>query len=169
MQIDMRTFQRHWGMIAAALVLSALLTPTLIAQTSGQLNGTAILQHLNAVISWYRTASAGFQSSGQPSDAIYHDNARSLALEATQLAFQAAKAEAALIAADSASGASNQAPAAPTSQANYSKMETTITARIAALQSQVDAANKKIATASKRNLPMLTSQRDRLQGQLGAE
>ena len=94
MKIDTRTFQRHWRMIAAALVLTALLSPTLIAQTSGQLNGTAILQHLNAVISWYREASAGFQSSGKPSDAIYHDNARSLALETTQLAFQAAKAAA---------------------------------------------------------------------------
>ena len=45
-------------------------------------------------------------------------------------------------------------------------METDITARIAALQSQLDATNKKVATASKRNLPTLTSQRDRLQGEL---
>ncbi len=166
MKIDTQTFQRHRRMIAAALLLFALLTPTLIAQTSGQLNGTAILQHLNAVIGWYRTASAGFQSSGQPSDAIYHENARSLALETTQLAFQAAKAEAALIAADNAGSGSNQAQAAPTGQSNYSKMETNITARIAALQSQLDAINKKIASASKRNLPTLTSQRDRLQGEI---
>jgi hypothetical protein len=152
-------------MIATAFLLSALLTPTLIAQTSGQLSGTAILQHLDAVISWYRAASSGLPSSGQPSDAIYHDNARSLALETTQLAFQAAKAEATLIMADT-SGASGQAPAAPTGQTNYAKMATDISARVAALQSQLDAVNKQIATASRRNLPTLTSQRDRLQGEI---
>ncbi|HEY4742790.1 MAG TPA: mechanosensitive ion channel family protein [Candidatus Acidoferrales bacterium] len=150
-----------------AFLISALLTPTLMAQTSGQLNGTAILQHLNAVISWYRAASAGVESSGQPSDAIYHDNARSLALETTQLAFQSAKAEAALIAADNSSNAANQATSTPIGQPDYTKMEANITTRIDTIQSQLDAVNKQITTAPKRNLPTLASQRDRLQGELG--
>jgi small-conductance mechanosensitive channel len=164
MKVKTRTVQRHWRMIATAFLLSALLTPTLVAQTSGQLNGTAILQHLDAVISWYRSCGSGLPSAGQPSDAIYHDNARSLALETLQLAFQSAKAEAALIAADT-SGGSSQA-AAPTGQTNYSKMASDISARIAALQTQLDTVNKQIATASRRNLPTLTSQRERLQGEI---
>jgi len=164
MKVKTRTVRRHWRMIATAFLLSALLTPTLIAQTSGQLSGTAILQHLDAVISWYRAASSGLPSSGQPSDAIYHDNARSLALETLQLAFQSAKAEAALIAADT-SGASNQ-EAAPTGQTSYAKMASDISARIAALQTQLDTVSKQIATASRRNLPILTSQRGRLQGEI---
>ena len=164
MMSEMRTIQRHGRMIATAFLLSALLTPTLIAQTSGQLNGTAILQHLDAVISWYRSCGSGLPTPGQPSYAIYHDNARSLALETVQLAFQSAKAEAALIAADT-SGASSQA-AAPAGQSNYSKMASDISARIAALQTQLDTVSKQIATASRRNLPILTSQRGRLQGEI---
>jgi small-conductance mechanosensitive channel len=164
MMSEMRTIQRHGRMIATAFLLSALLTPTLITQTSGQLNGTAILQHLDAVISWYRSCGSGLPTPGQPSDAIYHDNARSLALETVQLAFQSAKAEAALIAADT-SGASSQA-AAPAGQSNYSKMASDISARIAALQTQLDTVSKQIATASRRNLPILTSQRGRLQGEI---
>jgi len=164
MMSETRTIQRHWRMIATAFFLSALLTPPLIAQTSGQLSGTSILQHLDAVISWYRSCGSGLPSAGQPSDAIYHENARSLALETAQLAFQAAKAEAALIAADT-SGASNQA-AAPTGPTNYTKMASDIAARIATLQSQLDTVNKQIATASRHNLPALTSQRDRLQGEI---
>jgi small-conductance mechanosensitive channel len=164
MMSETRTIQRHRRMIAIGFLLSALLTPTLIAQTSGQLSGTAILQHLDAVISWYRAASSGLPSSGQPSDAIYHDNARSLALETTQLAFQAAKAEAILITADTSGGSTQAAP--PTGQTDYAKMASDISARIAALETQLDTVNKQIATASRRNLATLTSQRDRLQGEI---
>jgi small-conductance mechanosensitive channel len=165
MKSDTRTIERHWRFIAAIFISYAILASTLAAQTPDQLNGTAILQHLNAVISWYRTASSGIQPSGQPSDVIYRENAHSLALETTQLAFQAAKAQAALIAAET-SGGDTQAPASTAGKPDYTKMETDISARIAALQSQVDKVNKQISGASARNLPKLASQRDKLQGEV---
>ncbi len=165
MKNDTRSIERRWRLIAAIFVFSALLASALAAQTPNQINGTAILQHLNAVISWYRAASAGIQPSGQPSDTVYRENAHSLALETTQLAFQAAKAEAALIAAQTSGGA-NQAGATTAGKPDYTKMGTDITARIAALQSQIDAITKQIDSASKRNLPKLTSQREKLQGEI---
>src|ERR1700730_15121122 len=63
------------------------------------LDGAAVLYHLNQLISWYRHSTTGIQSVGLPSDAIYQDNAKSLGSQAVRLAFQSAKAEAALIAA----------------------------------------------------------------------
>ncbi|MGA8216528.1 MAG: hypothetical protein WB799_23275, partial [Candidatus Sulfotelmatobacter sp.] len=62
-----------------------------------QLDAAAVLHHLNQVISWYRHSTAGVQSVGLSSDAIYHDNAQSLEAEVVRLAFQSAKAEAELI------------------------------------------------------------------------
>src|ERR1700730_11207386 len=64
-----------------------------------QLDEAAVLYHLNQLISWYRHSTTGIPSLGLPSDAIYQDNAKSLGSQAVRLAFQSAKAEAALIAA----------------------------------------------------------------------
>jgi len=164
LKADPQTRRQH-GPVAAVLILFALLAPSMVAQAPNQLSGNAILQHLNAVISWYRAASTSVQSSGQPSDAIYRDNARSLALDATRLAFDAAKTEAALIAAQTPSGA-NAPPQTAAGTTDYAKMGSDIAARITSLQSQVDTANKKIANASGRNRELLTSQRDKLQGEL---
>src|SRR5271170_412374 len=54
---------------------------------------TSVLNHLNAVIGWYRDAVANVQPGELPSDAIFQQNVRTLAAEAVQLAFQAARAE----------------------------------------------------------------------------
>src|ERR1700756_4283681 len=69
-----------------------------------QLDGAAVLSHLTQVISWYRHSTTGIQSVGLPSDAIYQDNAKSLGSQAVRLAFQSAKTEAALIAAQEKDG-----------------------------------------------------------------
>ncbi len=59
----------------------------------------AILQHLNAAISWYRDSTSKIQSVGMPSDAIYQDTAQNLAQQAVRLAFQSAQAGALLMSA----------------------------------------------------------------------
>src|SRR5579864_6890107 len=43
-----------------------------------QLDGSAVLYHLNQLISWYRHSTTGIQSVGLASDAIYQDNAKNL-------------------------------------------------------------------------------------------
>src|SRR5215467_11503865 len=55
-----------------------------------QLDGNAALHHLNQVINWYRHCTSGVQDVGLPSDAIYQDNAKNLASQVVQLAFQSA-------------------------------------------------------------------------------
>lgn len=62
-----------------------------------QLDSDAALHHLNQVISWYRRATTGIQAVGLPSDTIYQDNTRNLGAQVVRLAFQSAKAGAALI------------------------------------------------------------------------
>src|SRR5579863_3185427 len=62
-----------------------------------QLDGGLALHHLNQLISWYRHSTTGIPSVGLPSDTIYQDNVKRLGSQAIQLAFQSAKAEAAII------------------------------------------------------------------------
>ena len=80
---------------------------TVVAQNSGELRGDAILDHLNAVIDWYRHAMTRVQTVGLPSDAMYQFNAQSMAAQVAKLAFQSAQAEAALIPAASPQSSGN--------------------------------------------------------------
>jgi len=98
-----------------------------------QFDGNAVLHHLNQVISWYRHATTGIQSVGLPSDTIYQDNAKSLGAQVVRLAFQSAKAEAALIkqqqkANDTSSGRET------TQEQALTQMQTKVSAQIAQLQ-----------------------------------
>jgi len=62
-----------------------------------QFDTNAPLHHLNQVISWYRRATTGVSSVGLPSDSIYQYNTKTLGAQIVKLAFQSAKAEAALV------------------------------------------------------------------------
>jgi small-conductance mechanosensitive channel len=129
-----------------------------------QLDGDATLHHLNQVVNWYRHVTTGVHDVGLPSDAIYQDNAKSLAAQVVQLAFESAKAESAIIAAEQKS-AGNQAPES-TQQQNLEQLKSKASAKMDDLQSQIDAVNAQLtkSRAIKRNT--LLSQRDALQGQL---
>ncbi len=130
-----------------------------------QLDGEGALHHLNQVISWYRHATTGVQSAGLPSDAIYEDNARSLADQVVKLAFQSARAESALIAAQQKAGAAQQTPQS-TQQQNLQELEAKTTTQIDQLQSQIENFNKQIARTSGSRASALVSKRDAAQGQL---
>ncbi len=70
------------------------------AQTAAEVQAkqdSQILAHLNAVLHFYRSATAFTQKVGEPSDALYQDEALTLATQITQLAFQSAKSEATLL------------------------------------------------------------------------
>ncbi|HXN99000.1 MAG TPA: hypothetical protein VN881_07995, partial [Candidatus Acidoferrales bacterium] len=160
-------------------------------QNATQLDRDAVLGHLNAVISWYRDATSKIQTGGLPSDAIYQDNAQSLAAEAVRLAFESARAEAKLISSADKSAATSgaqpsgaqapgaQAPGAQTSGGQqsgaqspagaaqpekFSQMLARLTAQIAEAQTRIDALDKQIASASGKKKDSLVSQRQNLQG-----
>jgi small-conductance mechanosensitive channel len=108
------------------------------------------------------------QTPGQPSDVVYQDTAQSLATQGLRLAFDSARAEAALIdAADrSAAGKGGQANPGAGLQTNYSQMASQVSSQIRSLQSQIEELNQKLAEAAGSKRQTLISQRDALQGQL---
>jgi small-conductance mechanosensitive channel len=153
----------------AEIILLATSVGTSHGEGPAQLDRDAVLNHLNAVITWYRDSTSKVQAAGLPSDAIYEDNAQSLAGEAVRLAFQSARAEAAIIsAADKSNGAgTSQPPSGPPSQPqNFSQMAAKVSSEIEDTQTKLDAVNKQLATGSRSKRQDLLSQRDRLQGEL---
>ena len=143
-------------------LLAAVAVNAVIAQNPGTLRGDAILDHLNLVIDWYRHAMTRVQTVGLPSDAMYQFNAQSMAAEVAKLAFQSARAEAALIPAASPPSGGN----ASSSQQNLAKLQSDVTAGISALEAQISTLNQQIAGARKAKLQDLLAQRERAQGDL---
>lgn len=134
------------------------------APNSLQVDGNAILNHLNVAISWYRHLSAANETSGQPSDVLYLENARDLARQALQFAFESAQAEASL----SQSNSQGQTPNTEVSsdQQNLTKALSNTNDRITQTQSQIDALNQEIEKARGKKRQDLVSQREALQGEL---
>ena len=157
----------------AGIALLALGAQILQGQDSpAPVDRDAVLHHLNAVITWYRDSSSKIKSVGLPSDAIYQENARDLAAEAVRLAFQSAKAEATIIAANSKATIAATTPpsdAQPTRQQNLSQTAAKIAAQIDDTQAKLENVNKQIATAPRSRQKDLIAQRDRLQGLLNLD
>jgi small-conductance mechanosensitive channel len=131
-----------------------------------QLDGDAAVEHLNHVISWYHHATTGLQSVGLPSDAIYQDNMQGFAAEVVRLAFQSAKAEAALMAAQQKNSGSNPASPETTQQQALARMHAKTSSQIDQLQSQIAGLNAQLAKAPATRRDKLLSERDALQGEL---
>ena len=72
--------------VAAVLLLLLSLVFISDSRSALPIDRDAILQHLNAIISWYRDSTSKIQSVGMPSDAIYQDTAQNLAQQAVRLA-----------------------------------------------------------------------------------
>jgi small-conductance mechanosensitive channel len=152
-------------MLAIALLAAVgAALPSLVAQTPPGLRSDAILDHLNAVINWYRGATSRVPSVGLPSDAVYQMNAQNLASEVAQLAFQSGEAEAALVPASNAASAQNTAGAS--SQQNLAKMLSDVNARISVLQAQISDLDQQIAHAPKAKRQQLMTQKESAQGEL---
>ena len=131
-----------------------------------QLDGDAVLHHLNQLISWYRHSTTGIPAVGLPSDTIYQDNAQTLGLQAVRLGFEAAKAEAAVIAAQHKTNGGGEPSGETTQQQNLTQLLAKTSAQVNQLQAQIETLNAQIAEASAAKRNNLTSQRDALQGQL---
>jgi small-conductance mechanosensitive channel len=180
----------HWTLLVLAIFFvitastvspsrSQTLQPAPPANSPAQLDRDAILHHLNAIITWYRDVTTKVKPVGLPSDAIYQDNTRNLASEAVRLAFQSARAEAAIITAMSktektdksaanASGASSSQASVgqPSQQQNLAQTAAKIAAQTDDTQTKLDAVNKQIPSAPRSKQKDLQVQRDRLQGLL---
>ena len=167
----MKNFANWWcrySWIALLLTLVAALS-TSLAQEMPALNRDAILGHLNGVITWYRDATTKVEATGLPSDAIYEDTMRNLAAEVVRLAFQSARAEAALLRANEKAPNANQATKPPAQKQSLSQVAAQIAAEIDAIQTRLGEVNKQIVSASPAKKKALLAQRDNLQGELSLE
>jgi len=126
----------------------------------------AIIRHLNSAITWYRQVASADESAGQPSDFFYLDNARTLARQALQLAFQSADAEAALLLTEKGGEAAGGSPQATDEQQRLSKAVDTLENLIAPLEKQIADLDGQIPKATGKKRQDLTSARDSLQQRL---
>jgi small-conductance mechanosensitive channel len=128
------------------------------------LDGSATLHHLNEVIRWYRNCTTSAPAVGLPSDAIYQDNMQSLGSQAVQLAFQSAKAESAIMAAQKNGG--GQEAAAGTQAQTLAQTRAKTLAQIDQLQSQIEILSAQIEKTPASRRANLSSQREALQSEL---
>ena len=156
--------------VAAASLLQSGAMPQVVKAQQTSSEETGIVQHLNAAITWYRQLTRANESAGQPSDAYYLENARNLAKQAVQLAFQSAEIEAAMQATEKGGGApgASLGPAGQTSdqQQNIAKAAASTATLIGQIQAQIEALNGQIAKASGKRHQELTLKRESLQEQL---
>jgi Mechanosensitive ion channel len=143
------------------VVAAACLTSS-VTHADNQPDRNAVLSHLNAIISWYRDASANVQPGELPSDAIFQQNVRSLTVQAVQLAFQSARAEAALL------GESDGSNAGGTPQ-DYTQVEARVSQHLADDQAALDALNTRIPAQSGAKRKNSLAQRDALTGQIALD
>ena len=156
-------------LVVCAVALSAPALPrvALPAQTpSINTESAAVLDHLNAAISWYRHLASVDATAGSPSDALYLQNARTQALQALQLAFQSAREEAALIEQAAPAKASSEQS---TDQEKIAKAAADVANRIEQTQARIDALNNNIRAAVGKRRQDLLDQRNALQGELDLE
>jgi len=156
--------------VAAATTLQYLATPQATSAQDTRPEDAAIIRHLNAAITWYKQLTSANESAGQPSDAFYLDNARSLAGQALQLAFQSAETEATLLHAErggeAGGGGVDLSSQTSSEQQNIAKSAATTAAQISLTQTQIETLNSQIPKAFEKKRQELISQRGNLQEQL---
>ncbi len=121
-----------------------------------------VIAHLEQTIAWYRHMSAEQGSSAGSSDVLLRDSTRLASIQALQLAFDFARAQAALVA-----GAASPNPSAPGARSgNLQQASSQAGERVTGLTSRIEDLDAKIAktTPSERNA--LTAQRTELQAEL---
>jgi len=123
------------GYVLAALVCAA---PE-IAQT--QQESSAVLNHLNTAIHWYKDLTTRAPAGIEPSDSIYLSNAKTLGAQVVRLAFQSARAQASLNEETNATnkgGAGQNANAASGATQRYTQIENQVQQRIADDESKLN-------------------------------
>jgi small-conductance mechanosensitive channel len=141
--------------------------------------GKALLEHLNDVLRFYRASTTQIQKVGEPSDALYGEQASQQAAQIGQTAFQSARNLAALFnrlqPGNTPSGSAQQTDDTdddnaqsqePTTAQRLNAARAKVQARITDLTAQDAALDKQISAAKAKALPALKQQDEQLEGQL---
>ena len=160
-------------MVEAAATLQAQLaklapitgTDIDVGKRSGQ-----VLQHLNGILRFYRTALTPVQKVGEPSDVLYAEQSSAQALAIAQVTFRAAKNEATLLSKiqGGANGPKlNATPVPADVQGEAQRMSAAqahAQAQLTALQAQQTASQAQIATAKRADLAALQQREEQIEG-----
>jgi small-conductance mechanosensitive channel len=155
--------------IVVVIVCATLLSCTAALDNAqdGADDSAAIIGHLNASIRWYRHLLALDVTAGQPSDALYLENARGSAAQSLQYAFQSALAEAAVTQVGKKSnGAATQSGQTGDQQQQIAKALSDTADRIEKTQAQLQNIETQLARGPGKQRDQLVAQREGLKGQL---
>ena len=130
--------------------------------------GEQVLAHLSAVIRYFRSTQTPIQKVGEPSDALYRDQAVTDARQIGDYAFQSGKAEASLLVAYQKQQAAAQGHEA-VAEGEAQKLQTaraTVAKRIADLEAQQKLIAEQLGHARPKQIPVLLNQREQVEGAL---
>ncbi len=151
----MPLFNRPWAL--SGFLCAALLA---VPAEKTEITGESVIQHLNNTVAWFGHITAAAESGAFPQNVVLQENVGESSAQVVQKAFAFARAEAAQLA--------KQKPAAlGGSTINLSQVAEKASARIARIQSAIDAVDQQIAKTTKRKeLATLKSQRAALTADL---
>jgi small-conductance mechanosensitive channel len=127
------------------------------------MSGSQVIDMLDRTVDWYRTLATQQQFSTEPSDLLILGENRQIAGQVAALAFEVARAAAALIPPDAPAPTETDA-AAGTSAQNLAQLRAKIDSQIASVQSEIDASRQKLASAPARARQQIGAKIAELQG-----
>ena len=156
------------GVPAPNAIASSSTEPVPAASSATAPNSEAdVLNHVNRVLEWFHQWGGANAYAVVPGDELFVENGQDIARKVTNLEFQSALAQAAMLA-DSSNRSLPPHGNAPGSFGahNLLKAQQSVDQKLKALDAQLDTVNKQIPTARAKQRPALQSQRDALQGQI---
>lgn len=140
---------------------------TLVVDTKAR--SQDVITHLNAVLRFYRATTLPVQKVGEPNDIVYRDQTVSMAMQAANLAFQSAKAEAALLANYDKQHGSAQEVASGSEVERLQQAKTRVADQQATLKASLAAVNQKLSSGKAKDAAALQTQQKGLQESLDLE
>jgi small-conductance mechanosensitive channel len=133
------------------------------AESRAVMTGDQVVQILDETVDWYRTLGAQQQAATQPSDLLILYANRQTADKVVALAFEIARANAELL--SSEAGLKQEADEAASSQ-SLSRLRKKLEEQRTAIQAEIEATRRQVASAPKAEQASLQSRISVLQGQL---
>jgi small-conductance mechanosensitive channel len=128
------------------------------------MSGSQVIDMLDRTVDWYRTLAIQQQFSTEPSDMLILYENRQIAGQVTALAFDVARAAAALVPQDVS--ALPQPDAAASSSQNLAQLRVKIAAQTASVQNEIDSSRNKLDGAPRKDRPQLEAKIAELQGEM---
>jgi small-conductance mechanosensitive channel len=150
-----------WGLLA--------LRYTALSQQSGGevidvgARSRDIVDHLNAVIQFYRASTQTIQKAGEPNDVVYRDQAVDESTQIAGFAFQSANAEAAMLKKYQVEHGAQTEGSGSEEQQRMQAAEANATKQIDDLKSRKEILEKQLATARPREIAGLEAEKQQVQ------